>query len=78
MTLLKNAVLQAAVEAGGRESLFAYSRQQAVDNPNPLLALLGKVTLMQLETSVTRAEIVHWPLTNGKWAERHAVTEDAG
>lgn len=41
--LLKEAILQAAEEAGGREGMIGYLRRQAIENPGPFLALLGKV-----------------------------------
>ena len=47
-TLLKEAILQAATEAGGRDGLVGYLRQQAVDNPASFMALLGKVLPLQL------------------------------
>ncbi len=47
--LLKDAVLQAAQNAGGKEGLIGYLEVQAVANPAPFLALLGKVLPMQIE-----------------------------
>lgn len=41
--LLKEAILQAAEEAGGSEGMVGYLRRQAIENPGPFLALLGKV-----------------------------------
>lgn len=46
--LLKDAILQAANKAGGKEKLVGYLRKQADENPGPFLALLGKVLPMQL------------------------------
>lgn len=46
--LLKDAVLQAADEAGGDGGLVAYLRAQAALNPGPFMALLGKVLPMQI------------------------------
>ena len=47
--LLKDAILQAANDAGGREGLAGYLKQQAQDNPGPFMGLLGKVLPMQIQ-----------------------------
>jgi hypothetical protein len=41
--LLKDAILQAAQEAGGADGVVGYLREQAAVNPGPFMALLGKV-----------------------------------
>lgn len=41
--LLKDAILQAASQAGGEGGLTAYLTQQAQENPGPFMSLLGKV-----------------------------------
>lgn len=46
--LLKDAILQAAERAGGKTGLVGYLQTQAVENPGPFLALLGKVLPMQV------------------------------
>lgn len=46
--LLKDAILQAADQAGGKDGLVGYLRLRAVDTPGPFLALLGKVLPMQV------------------------------
>lgn len=46
--LLKDAILKAADQAGGKDKMVGYLRQQAAENPGPFLALLGKVLPMQL------------------------------
>lgn len=46
--LLKDAILKAAEEAGGKDGLVGYLVKQAEDNPGPFLALLGKVLPMQV------------------------------
>ncbi|MGM4987407.1 hypothetical protein [Tardiphaga sp. 841_E9_N1_2] len=47
--LLKDAILQAAENAGGgKNGLVAYLEKQASANPGPFMALLGKVLPMQL------------------------------
>ena len=46
--LLKDAILQAATLAGGKEGLVGYLRAQAEKNSAPFLALLGRVLPMQI------------------------------
>lgn len=46
--LLKDAILKAAEEAGGKEGLVGYLKAQATANPGPFMALLGKVLPMQV------------------------------
>lgn len=46
--LLKDAVLKAAENAGGKGGLVSYLQEQAISNPGPFLALLGKVLPMQV------------------------------
>lgn len=38
----------AATEAGGKEGLVGYLKQQAIKNPGPFLAQLGKVLPLQI------------------------------
>ena len=47
--LLKDAVLEAARLAGGKEGLTGYLKAQAVLSPNAFMGLLGKVLPMQIE-----------------------------
>lgn len=47
--LLKDAILKAAEEAGGEGGLVSYLRMNAVSNPGPFMALLGKVLPLQLQ-----------------------------
>ncbi len=49
--LLKDAILRAATEAGGKDGLVGYLKIQAKKNPGPFMALLGKVLPMQLTGS---------------------------
>ena len=44
--LLKDAILQAAQNAGGKEGIIGYLTVQAEQNPGPFLSLLGKVLPM--------------------------------
>jgi hypothetical protein len=46
--LLKDALMQAATEAGGKDGLVGYLKQQAIKNPGPFLAQLGKVLPLQI------------------------------
>ena len=46
--LLKDAILQAAGQAGGKDGLVGYLTSQAIENPGPFMALLGKVLPMQI------------------------------
>lgn len=46
--LLKDAILQAAEQAGGKEGLVGYLKLQAEANPGPFMALLGKVIPLQV------------------------------
>ena len=45
--LLKDAILKAATDAGDGD-MAAYLKKQAVDNPGPFMALLGKVLPLQI------------------------------
>lgn len=63
-TLLKDAILQAATQAGGEAGLVGYLVTQAKTNPNAFMPLLGKVLPMQVTgedggpIQVTRIELV--------------------
>lgn len=46
--LLKDAILQAAEEAGGHGGMVGYLKIQAATNPQSFLPLLGKVLPMQV------------------------------
>lgn len=46
--LLKDAILKAAENAGGKDGLVGYLQTQATANPGPFMALLGKVLPMQV------------------------------
>jgi hypothetical protein len=56
--LLKDAILQAAEGAGGKEGLIGYLKKQADKNPGPFMSLLGKVLPTQL-TGPNDAPIQH-------------------
>jgi hypothetical protein len=47
--LLKEAILKAAEEAGGKDGIVGYLKAQAVENPGPFLTLLGKVLPLTLQ-----------------------------
>jgi len=62
--LLKDAILQAATNAGGGD-LTAYLQVQAKENPGPFMSLLGKVLPMTVAGDpdaplnvITRVELV--------------------
>ena len=46
--LLKDAILKAAEGAGGKAGLIGYLKTQAVKQPGPFMALLGKVLPLQI------------------------------
>lgn len=46
--LLKDAILKAAAQAGGKEGVVGYLKAQAGANPGPFLGLLGKVLPTQI------------------------------
>lgn len=62
--LLKDAILQAAENAGGDGGLVGYLQAQADQNPGPFMALLGKVLPTQLAgdpdapITITRIELL--------------------
>lgn len=45
---LKEAILEAAKNAGGAKGMVGYLEKQAAANPGPFMALLGKVLPMQV------------------------------
>lgn len=47
-TLLKDAIIQAATEAGGPDGLVGYLKFLAADSPPAFASLLGKVLPMQI------------------------------
>ena len=46
--LIKDAIIQAAEEAGGKAGIVGYLKMQAIENPGPFMALMGKVLPTQL------------------------------
>ncbi len=52
--LVKDAILQAAQEAGGggKDGIAKYLQKQADDNPGPFMALLGKILPTQIDADV--------------------------
>ena len=57
--LLKDALLQAAMQAGGPEGLVGYLEIQARENPGPFLALLGKVLPLQFAGAGEPIKIIY-------------------
>jgi hypothetical protein len=46
--ILKEAILEAATSAGGKDGIVGYLKTQATKNPGPFMALLAKVLPLQL------------------------------
>ena len=46
--LLKDAILKAATDAGGKDGMVGYLKTQATANPAAFMTLLGKVLPMQV------------------------------
>lgn len=46
--LMKDAIIQAAEAAGGAGGMVGYLTLQAMENPGPFMALMGKVLPMQI------------------------------
>lgn len=63
--LLKDAILQAAQNAGGKEGIIGYLEVQAVENPGPFMTLLGKVLPTQTEHTGPDGEAIPLKLTIG-------------
>jgi hypothetical protein len=58
--LLKDAILEAAQQAGGdTDGLVAYLKQQAMENPSSFMPLLGKVLPLQAKGSSNDGEPAH-------------------
>jgi hypothetical protein len=58
--LLKDALLQAAIQAGGgKDGLVAYLKKQAIKNPGPFLTLLGKVLPLQVSGDGEPIKIIY-------------------
>lgn len=51
--LLREVILQAAEQAGGKEGLLGYLTTQAKENPQHFMSLLGRVLPLQLDHGVT-------------------------
>ena len=56
--LLKDAIIQAAEEAGGREGIVGYLTQQAKKHPAAFLALIGRVLPLQVQGRDTSGQII--------------------
>ncbi|WP_423066158.1 hypothetical protein [Devosia sp. CN2-171] len=70
--VLKDAILQAATEAGDGD-LVAYLKRQAGENPVAFMTLLGKVLPLQVEgTHLVTYEVSDEPLTEDQWAATYA------
>lgn len=60
--LLKDAILEAAALAGRDEGIVGYLTAQALLNPGPFIALLGKVLPMQItgDPDAPVAMVIKW------------------
>ena len=63
--LLKDAILQAAQQAGGEAGMVGYLKEQADKNPGPFMTLLGKVLPMQIEGGGDEGEHVFKVILEG-------------
>jgi hypothetical protein len=54
---LKDAILQAAENAGGEDGIVGYLVVQALNNPSAFMSLLGKVLPMTIADTVQNEEI---------------------
>jgi hypothetical protein len=72
--LLKDAVLEAADTAGGKEGLVGYLALQARENPVAFMGLLGKLVPSQLAAEVTQsvATVTDEMMTPEEWAKQWA------
>ena len=72
--LLKDAVLEAADIAGGKEGLVGYLALQARENPVAFMGLLGKLVPSQIAAEVTQgvATVTAEMMTPEEWAKRTA------
>jgi hypothetical protein len=63
--LLRDAIIQAAEEAGGKDGIVGYLTQQAKKHPAAFLALIGRVLPLQVQgrgaTEQIVVQIVHRP-----------------
>lgn len=58
--LLKDALLEAATLAGGKDGLVGYLTKQALANPQSFLPLLGKVLPLQVDADGRLEFIFRW------------------
>ena len=72
--LLKDAILEAADTAGGKEGLVGYLRSQARENPVAFMGLLGKLVPSQIAAEVTQsvATVTAEMMTPEEWAKQWA------
>jgi hypothetical protein len=56
--LLKDAIIQAAEEAGGKKGIVGYLTQQARKHPAAFLALIGRVLPLQVQDRDTSKQII--------------------
>ncbi len=75
--LLRDAILQAADEAGGKAGLVGYLKKQATDNPGPFMGLLGKVLPMNIKDDTAPRYVALMPEVSEsteEWLKQFAPT----
>ena len=74
LALMKDAVLEAADTAGGKEGLVGYLALQARENPVAFMGLLDKLVPSQIAAEVTRsvATVTDEMMTPEEWGEHWA------
>lgn len=73
--LLKDAILKAGDAAGGKEGLVGYLTAQAMANPGPFMALLGKVLPTQISGDPDNpivTVISAAPISPDEWERQYA------
>ena len=74
LTLLKDAILEAADTAGGKEGLVGYLALQAREGSVAFMGLLGKLVPSQIAAEVTQsvATVTAQMMTPEEWAKQWA------
>ena len=71
--LLKDAIIQAAEEAGGEGGMVAYLTKQANKHPAAFLALIGRVLPLQVQDRGARPQIIVEIVRQGRGDEPKLV-----
>lgn len=76
--LLKDALIEAATLAGGKDGLVGYLKKQANDEPAAFMTLLGKVLPMQIRGNVAgQINHIHSTMTPKEAIEAYAQAINA-